>query len=79
MKKAWCYIRQSDNVGCFKSLRSPTTMKDWIEGWVLDEKRIAVDCNEYQLFLDIHGKLWYVQYEATISFKHPSTFMKKYF
>lgn len=76
MRKAWCYIRQSDKVGCFKSLRSPATMADWIEGVLIDEKRIAVDCNEYQLFIDKNGEVWYVQYEATISFVHPKSFLK---
>jgi len=76
MRKAWCYIRQSDNVGCFKSLRSPSTMEDWAEGWLLDEKRMAGDCNEYFLFLDKYNKIWYFQYEATISLVHPSNFLK---
>lgn len=78
MKRAWCYTRISDGVGCFKNLRSPTSMKDWTEGWLLDKKIIGVDCHEYQVFVALYGEVWYVGYEATISFKHPMTFIKRY-
>lgn len=76
LKKAWCYIRQSDNVGCFKSLRSPTNMNEWIEGYVLDRK-VMFPGKQYMTFISMKGELWYYQYEATISYKHPSTFIKR--
>ncbi len=78
MKKAWCYIRQSDNVGCFSSIRNPTTMDDWIEGYVIEQKRIALDCREYTIFIDVNNEVWYVEFEATISYKHPSFFITKW-
>lgn len=74
MKKAWCYIRQSDNVGCFKSLRSKTTMADWAAGYVLDTKE-RIFANIYTVFVYLSGAKWYVTYEATISYEHPSKFL----
>lgn len=74
MKKAWCYIRQSDNVGCFKSFRSRTTMADWEAGYVLDTKE-RIFANIYTVFVDLSGEKWYVTYESTISYEHPSKFL----
>lgn len=78
MEKAWCYIRQSDGVGCFKNLRPATRMIDWIEGWVLNRKIFLADCFEYNTFVDIYGEIWYFRFEATISYHHPSNFIKHY-
>lgn len=74
MKKAWCYIRQSDNVGCFRSLRAKTTIEDWAAGYVLDEKEM-IFANEFTVFVDLMGEKWYVSYEATITYEHPSKFL----
>lgn len=74
MKKAWCYTRQSDNVGCFKSLRSKTTMADWTAGYVLDEKE-TIFAHEFTVFVDLKGEKWYVSYEATLSYEHPRCFL----
>lgn len=74
MRKAWCYIRQSDNVGCFRSLRSKTTMADWAAGYVLDDKE-TIFAHEFTVFVDLMGEKWYVSYEATITYEHPSKFL----
>lgn len=79
MKKAWCYIRQSDNCGCFRSLRSPTSMKDWVEGYVIDKKIMLADLYDYSVFVTLTGEVWYYRHEATVSFKHPMTFIRDKF
>lgn len=70
LKKAWCFVP-------YEPKRSRSFVLDgdpmgyWTEGYVLPEKRIAVDCKEYTLFLDYNKQIWYVSYEATISYKDP--------
>lgn len=76
MKVAWCYIRQSDNVGCFKMLRPKSTMRDWIKGHVLKEKVMLEDLNYYNVFVSDQGEVWYYSYEATVSFKNPRSFIR---
>lgn len=76
MRKAWCYTRISDNVGCFKSLRSRTTMADWTEGYVLDSKS-RIFAHEFIVFMDLKGEKWYVTYEATLTYEHPRKFLIK--
>lgn len=68
MKKAWCYINQYHR-GCFGFNRA-TTLNDWIEGYVLDKKD-----GIYTVFVDKNGEIWYAEYEATISYKHPILFL----
>jgi hypothetical protein len=74
MRKAWCYTRLSDNVGCFRSLRSKTTMADWTAGYVLEHKE-RIFANIYTVFIDLYGEKWYVSYEATITYEHPNKFL----
>lgn len=71
MKKAWCYTRKN-NLGCFKSLASYPKLEDWTEGFVIDKKH-----GIYSVFVSLKGEVWYYQYEATVSFEHPSKFIIK--
>lgn len=77
LKKAWCYIGASDNVGCFKSLRSPTKMNEWIEGYVID-KEVMFPGVQYKVFISLTGEVLYYKYDATISYKHPKFFIRNY-
>lgn len=72
MKKAWCYTKQS-RLGCFRSLAGYSKLEDWTEGFVLDSKN-----GIYSIFVSLKGEIWYYQYESTVSFKHPSTFLKMF-
>lgn len=73
MKKGWCYIKKN-NLGCFQSLRGYSKLEDWIEGYILDKKH-----GIYSVFVSLEGEVWYYQYEATVSLKHPSEFIKNGF
>lgn len=76
MRVGWCYIGTSGNFTCFKTLRNKPKSTDWIKGYVLDKKVTLMDLNEYSVFVSDIGEIWYYQYEATVSFNHPSNFIQ---
>jgi hypothetical protein len=70
MKRAWCFTKQN-RLGCFRSLEGYSKLEDWTEGYVLDRKH-----GIYSVFVSLEGEVWYFKYEATVSYNHPSKFLK---
>lgn len=78
IRKAWCYIPKNEYKGCFSALRSPTKMNDWIEGYAFENKIVAWNCVEYTVFVDSNSEVWFVEFDATITYEHPRRFLKHY-